>query len=125
MTNVEDVNGGNLFHAGGQAPFVVFTRSYCCCIFLCIHIECYIPWNICRPPNIPSDSCASFDKLEVYTAVSISILECDIMYFGRTLSCFGGIFCLNLQGKKEFAVGIGRKEVYCFTQGLRPRSSSF
>jgi hypothetical protein len=67
---------------------------------------------------------ASFDKLAVYTAVSASILECDIVYFGRTLSCFGERFCLSLQGKEEFAIGIGTKEVYCFAQGLRPRPSS-
>ena len=38
----DSANGGNLFRAGGQTPFVVFTRSYCCCpLFLCIHPVLY------------------------------------------------------------------------------------
>jgi hypothetical protein len=77
MTNVEDVNGRNLFPAGGQAPFVVFTRSHCCW-----------PHRVLRTLGILQAAkhclwiCASFKRLEVDTAVSIYITV-----FRNAVSC--------------------------------------
>lgn len=123
MTNVGDVNGGK--------PVSCWRPGSICrvhTVILLLYLFFYASTSSVTYPGTSAGRLTFLLNLRIVWEAwglhcGIGILECDIVYFDRTLSCFGGIFFLNHQGKEEFARGKGRKVFYCFAQGLRPRPS--